>query len=631
MNERNHISRRRGGGGSLMRWIAAFALAWLALAIIQRTLGDDRVELSYTEFKSQTREGTITSATFEGSEIRGEFAEPFARAREGDTTAYDAYRSYKPPLEDEDLLDTLEARGVEVSAVSADDAQWIWYLLLMGLPGILLIGYFVYMGKKIKEGQQGGGMFGGKGGFFGMGKSKAKRVEASDEETTFDDVAGQKAAKQDLREIVAYLKTPERFKKLGANIPKGVLLTGAPGTGKTLLAKAVAGEADVPFFSIGGSEFIEMFVGVGASRVRDLFANAKKEAPSVIFVDELDSIGRRRGAGLGGGHDEREQTLNQILNEMDGFSPNESVVVLAATNRPDVLDKALTRPGRFDRRIALTLPEREARTKALEIHTRNVTIADDVDLENVAARCVGFSGADLRNLVNEAALFAGRRRRDAVTAEDFDDARDKILLGSERDEKLDERESELVAWHEAGHALLAKSLPNADPLQKASIVPRGQSLGATEQTPERDRHYYPKPYLEDKLTLLMGGRASERLKFDEISNGAAMDLKQATSLARKMVCQWGMSDKLGAVYFAVGEDHVFLGHEIAQEKDHSDETARVIDEEIKRLLDEAWGRATRTLEENRTKLDALAEALLERETMVGDEIDWLLDKVEKGE
>jgi cell division protease FtsH len=614
-----------------MRWIAAFALAWLALAVIQRTLGDNRVELSYTEFKEQTREGAIQSATFEGREIRGKFADPYERVVEGDTTTHDRYRSFKPPFEDEALLDSLEARGVEVSAVSAEGNQWIWYLLLMGLPGILLIGYFVYMGKKMKEGQSGGGMFGGKGGFFGMGKSKARRITSSEEDTTFDDVAGQKAAKQDLREIVSYLKEPERFQKLGANIPKGVLLTGAPGTGKTLLAKAVAGEAEVPFFSIGGSEFIEMFVGVGASRVRDLFKNAKKESPSVIFVDELDSIGRQRGAGLGGGHDEREQTLNQILNEMDGFSPNESVVVLAATNRPDVLDKALTRPGRFDRRIALTLPEREARAKALEIHAKDVKIAEDVDLENVAARCVGFSGADLRNLVNEAALFAGRREREAVTAEDFDDARDKILLGSERDEKLDERESKLVAWHEAGHALLATILPNADPLQKASIVPRGQSLGATEQTPERDRHYYPKPYLADKLALLLGGRASERLKFDEVSNGAAMDLKQATAIARKMVCQWGMSEKLGAVYFALGEDHVFLGHEIAQEKDYSEDTARVIDEEIKRLLDEAWERATAALERDRTKLDALAEALLERETMEADEIDWLLDKVEKGE
>jgi cell division protease FtsH len=395
--------------------------------------------------------------------------------------------------------------------------------------------------------------------------------------------------------------------------------------GKTLLAQAAAGEAEVPFFSISGSEFIEMFVGVGASRVRDMFAKAKQEAPAVIFIDELDSIGRTRGAGLGGGHDEREQTLNQILSEMDGFEPHESVVVLSATNRPDVLDPALVRPGRFDRRITLNMPRKSARQKILETHTREKPIADDVDLGNLADRTVGFSGADLRNLVNEAALMAARREREAITAEDFEQARDKIMMGIERDEVMTDEEKEMVAYHEAGHALVAELMPKADPLQKVSIIPRGGALGATEQTPEKERYTMRKHYLLDRIAIMLGGRAAEKIKYDDVSTGAGDDLKKATQLARRMVCQWGMSDAVGPVVFKKGEPHPFLGRELAEDKDYSEHTAQLIDEEIKKIVVGMEERANEALNENLALLDALAGALLEHETLAREDIDAVLE------
>ncbi|HER40774.1 MAG TPA: ATP-dependent zinc metalloprotease FtsH, partial [Salinimicrobium catena] len=496
-------------------------------------------------------------------------------------------------------------------------------------PWILILAYFFYMRRKI-QGQMGGGMM-GRGGIFGIGKSRARKFRREKISVTFNDVAGLENAKADLKEIIVYLKNPEKFSKLGADIPNGILLMGPPGTGKTLLAKATAGEAEVSFFSISGSEFIEMFVGVGASRVRDLFSEAKKNAPSVIFIDEIDSIGRSRGTGLGGGHDEREQTLNQILNEMDGFEKNESIVVLAATNRPDVLDPALVRPGRFDRRVTLDLPLKTARKKILEIHTREVPVGDDVDLENIAARTVGFSGADLKNLVNEAALFAGREKKDKVEKSDFEKARDKIILGSETDEMIDEDEKKLVAYHEAGHALVALLMEEADPLEKVTIIPRGRTLGITEQMPEIERRNYRKKYLMAKIAVALGGRASEKIVFNDVSNGAANDFKQVTNLARKMVCLWGMSDKLGPVFYKQGEEHQFLGKEITRQKDFSEHTQQIIDDEIKEIILDMEKKAEYIIKKNRVKLDALAEALIENETLDKKQIDWILDKVEEGE
>jgi cell division protease FtsH len=394
--------------------------------------------------------------------------------------------------------------------------------------------------------------------------------------------------------------------------------------GKTLMARAIAGEADVPFFSISGSEFIEMFVGVGASRVRDMFKNAKKEAPSIIFIDELDSIGRVRGTGLGGGHDEREQTLNQILSEMDGFSPHESVIVMAATNRPDVLDPALIRPGRFDRQITVELPQRHARKEILQVHTREVPLAQDVDLDEVAGMTAGFSGADLKNLVNEAALLGARKGKDRVDAEDFDEARDKIIMGIEREDVIKDEEKKVIAYHEGGHALVARLLPGSDPLEKVTIIPRGRSLGATEQIPEEDRHNFSRSYLLNRIAIMLGGRAAEKVVFDDITSGAGDDLKKATQLARRMVCQWGMSDKVGPVTFRQGETHPFLGREIAEPKDFSEETARLIDEEVRRIVQDMEKRAGDILVSNRDKLDALAEGLLRHETLSRDEIDDLL-------
>ncbi len=440
----------------------------------------------------------------------------------------------------------------------------------------------------------------------------------------FDDIAGLSNAKKELEEIVTYLKDRSKFRSLGGELPKGILLVGPPGVGKTLMARGVAGEADVPFYSISGSEFIEMFVGVGASRVRDMFKNAKKDAPAIIFIDELDSIGRVRGTGVGGGHDEREQTLNQILSEMDGFSPKESLVVISATNRPDVLDPALVRPGRFDRRIVLELPRKEAWKEILEVHTKDMPLAHNVDLENTAKRTVGFSGADLKNLANEAALMAARRNKKEITAEDFDDARDKIIMGIEREEVIREEEKRMIAYHEAGHAMVANFIPGADPLEKVSIIPRGQSLGATEQIPEEDRHNLSRSYLLNRIAIMLGGRAAEKEIFEDVTTGAGDDLKKATELARRMVCQWGMSEKLGPVTFRTGEPHPFLGRELAENKDYSEETAHIIDQEIKKITTDMYERAREVLEKNRAKLDTLVEALLEHETLDRHEIEEVL-------
>jgi cell division protease FtsH len=421
-----------------------------------------------------------------------------------------------------------------------------------------------------------------------------------------------------------FLKDPSKYMALGGQLPKGILLVGPPGTGKTLMARATAGEANVPFFSISGSEFIEMFVGVGTSRVRDMFKQAKKEAPSIIFVDELDSIGRVRGTGLGGGHDEREQTLNQILAEMDGFLPHESVVVMAATNRPDVLDPALIRPGRFDRRVTLELPQKNTRKEILEVHTRNVPLSDDVDLESLASRTAGFSGADIKNLVNEAALLAARKEKKRAGPEGFDQGRDKILMGIEREDVIKDEDKKIIAYHEAGHALMARLLPSADPLEKVSIIPRGRSLRSTEQIPEEDWGNLSRKYLLDRIAIMLGGRASERLFSQDFSTGAGDDLKQVTELARRMVCQWGMSEKLGPITFRQGENHPFLGREIGQQRDFSEESARIIDEEIRRIIRDMEKKADDMLKSNRDTLDGIAKQLLVKETLSNDDIDTLL-------
>jgi len=483
----------------------------------------------------------------------------------------------------------------------------------------VIIGFFVYSSRKFRDRIGGFG-----GGIFNFGQSKAKLYKKSTSTTTFNDVAGLTNAKKELEEIVDFLKHPDKYRAIGGTLPKGVLLVGPPGTGKTLLAQASAGEADVPFFSISGSEFIEMFVGVGASRVRDMFEKAKQGAPSIIFIDEIDSIGRVRGTGLGGGHDEREQTLNQILSEMDGFSPNESVVVMAATNRPDVLDPALVRPGRFDRQITLDLPQQKARKEILEIHARKVALADDVDLNIMASATVGFSGADLRNLVNEAALLAAREGKQHVEMVDFDQSLDKVRMGIEREDLINAKEKEMIAYHEAGHALVAKLIPDADPLQKVTIIPRGHSLGATQQLPEEDQHNFRRSYLMDRIAIMLGGRVAEKIVYNDISSGGSDDLKKASQLARRMICQWGMSDKLGPVAFRLGEQHPFLGREIAEPKDFSEHTAHLIDDEIREFIHSMEEKAEQLLSSNRSKLDKIAHALLEHETLSNEEVDQIL-------
>jgi cell division protease FtsH len=620
------IPKRPKLSGQMIIWMVIFI--FLAILFWQTISPQSEAKISYTEFKKQVEKGNVTEITINQQEISGKFKKPYevSQAKGGKKTSYSTFATIKPSIEDPGLITSLEEHNVNINA-KKKGSSWLGTVLILVLPWVLIIGYFVFMQRKMGKQMQGLGQ----GGIFGIGKSRAKRFRKSMSEVTYQDVAGLENAKTDLREIVDYLKEPEKFKKIGADIPKGILLVGPPGTGKTLLARATAGEANVPFFSISGSEFIEMFVGVGASRVRDMFDMAKREAPSIIFIDELDSVGRARGTGLGGGHDEREQTLNQILSEMDGFVPHQSVIVLSSTNRPDVLDPALTRPGRFDRQITLGLPHKEARRKILLIHTRHVPLEDDVDLGNISSRTVGFSGADLKNLVNEAALLAARGHKEKVSSEEFDKARDKILLGYEREEIMSEDEKKITAYHEAGHALMAVLTPGADPLQKVTIIPRGMALGATEQAPTEDRHSFKREYLLKRISIMLGGRAAEKLVFSDISNGASDDLKQVTKLARRMVTQWGMSDKIGPVTFSLGEEHLFLGREMAKPREFSEETAGLIDEEIQRIMIDQEKEAIETIGKNRSKLDTLAKALLEHETLEKKDIELLLKKKNRPE
>ncbi|HSM58260.1 MAG TPA: ATP-dependent zinc metalloprotease FtsH [Candidatus Sulfomarinibacteraceae bacterium] len=592
-------------------------LLWLLLGLAlvpwlwSQFISDNGLEISYSEFRQQVREGNVTEVTIQDQRVQGTFDQPVERTVEGETIEQTEFITYVPAFGDEELLSMLEASGVEVNTQPTSQFSWTSILISL-LPFLLLIGIiYMFFSRMRTQGQ----------GIFSMGKSRARLYQEGQETTTFDDVAGVEGAKAELQEIIEYLRSPGRFERLGGKMPKGVLLVGPPGTGKTLLARAVAGEAGVPFFSITGSDFMEMFVGVGASRVRDLFEEAKKRAPSVIFIDELDSIGRRRGAGLGGGHDEREQTLNQLLSELDGFEPNANVIVMAATNRPDILDPALLRPGRFDRRITVDKPTLHSRVEILEIHARNKPMADDVDLERVARGTPGFSGADLENMLNEAALLAARKNKDIIEASDIDEARDKILMGLERENlDLTEEELRIIAYHEAGHAVVAAVLPHADPIHKVTIVPRGRAMGVTQQLPERDKYLYPREYMLDRMGVMMGGRAAEDLVFGSPTSGAENDLKQVTKVARKMVVDWGMSPKLGHVALGGEQDEVFLGEDLARRRHYSEATAREIDEEVRDIVEEAYERARDTLDRYRDKLDLVAETLLEVEEISGERV-----------
>lgn len=599
-------------------WIA---LIWVASIYFLGYfhLPSNKLAVSYTDFKNKVSAGTVSQVTFKGEAVYGKLKEPVKVPSEGGAImTYGEIETILPPVADPALLGLLESNRVAIIAASKGDSVLTTAMIYL-LPWLLLMGLLVYAGRKMQ-----GGMGGSRGNVFSVGKSKAKLYTKSSSDVTFKDVAGLTNAKAEFVEIIDFLKDPAKYLALGAKLPKGVLLAGPPGVGKTLIARATAGEAGVPFFSISGSEFIEIFVGVGASRVRDLFENAKKDSPAIIFIDELDSIGRARSVGVGGGHEEREQTLNQILAEMDGFSPQESVIVMAATNRPDILDPALVRPGRFDRQVNLDLPQKNARHSILKLHVREVPLADDVDLESLAKRTVGFSGAELKNLINEAALLAARKGKLKVDSEDLDQGMDKIIMGLEREDLVNDEEKRAIAYHEAGHALMAKLLPGADPLKRVSIIPRGSSLGATEQLPDEDRHNLSRDYLLKRISIMLGGRVAEKLVYNDITTGAGDDLKKATQLARRMVCQWGMSDALGPITFPKGEQDRYLGREMADVKDFSENTAQLIDDEILGVLRGMEKRAEEILKSHRDKLDILANALLEQEVLLNDEVDRLL-------
>ncbi len=519
------------------------------------------------------------------------------------------------PMEYPELLGMLRERGVIITGEPANTSPWLTALFTWA-PFLIIIAFWIFFMRQMQSG-------GNKA--LSFGKSRARLLTAHQKKVTFKDVAGVDEAKEELHEIIDFLKEPQKFQKLGGRIPKGVLLVGPPGTGKTLLARAIAGEANVPFFSISGSDFVEMFVGVGASRVRDLFEQGKKNAPCIVFIDEIDAVGRHRGAGLGGGHDEREQTLNQLLVEMDGFESNEGVILVAATNRPDVLDPALLRPGRFDRRVVVPRPDVKGREGVLAVHVRKIPLAEDVDIGVVARGTPGFSGADLANLVNEAALNAAGMNHKSVSQEDFETSKDKVIMGVARKSLIiSEDEKRVTAFHEAGHALVAVLVPGADPLHKVTIIPRGMALGVTQQLPVDDRHTYPRAYLEGQLAIMMGGRLAEELFLDTMTTGAGNDIEQATGLARKMVCQYGMS-RLGPLTFGKQEEQIFLGREISQHRDYSEETAQTIDEQVRDFIMQAYERAKAILTENKDALTRIAEALLERETLDGVDIQMLLD------
>jgi cell division protease FtsH len=588
---------------------------WLVISLVMIMLfnmmtqqGRELKPVPYTTFLTALDEGEVVNVTIKGSNLEGKYK---------DGTAFKTYAPNDP-----DLISMLRQKGVAIEA-EPDETNSFWMSMMVSWgPILLLIAVWIFFMRQMQSG-------GGKA--MSFGKSRAKLLNESQTKITFKDVAGIDEAKDELEEIVSFLKDPKKFSRLGGRIPKGVLLVGSPGTGKTLLARAIAGEAGVPFFSISGSDFVEMFVGVGASRVRDLFVQGKKNAPCIIFIDEIDAVGRHRGAGMGGGHDEREQTLNQLLVEMDGFESNEGVILIAATNRPDVLDPALLRPGRFDRQVVVPRPDVRGRLKILQVHARKVPLGKDVDLEVVAKGTPGFSGADLENLVNEAALLAARASKNEVNRQDLDSAKDKVMMGAERRSMvITEEEKKVTAYHEAGHALVAMYIPGADPVHKVSIIPRGRAMGVTMYLPTEEKYNETKSGLNIKICTLLGGRVAEELIFESVTSGASNDLERATAIARKMVCEWGMSDRLGPLAFGEKEGEVFLGRDYGHMKNYSESTAVVIDEEIRRIVEENYSRTRDILARHKEALVTVSEALLERENMDGSEIKAMIFGAETG-
>jgi len=584
-------------------WLIILCLVVLVWAVFKGSKPQGR-QPDFSQLYEDVKDGKVEQVLINSStgDINGKY-------KNGDE-----FRSTVPPNYN-DFTTLMLDKGVKVKYEKDNGGNWV-NILVNAIPFVLLLGFWIFMMRQMQSG-------GNKA--LSFGKSRARLHSSQQKKVTFKDVAGVEEAKEELQEIIEFLKEPQKFQKLGGRIPKGVLLIGSPGTGKTLLARAIAGEANVPFFSISGSDFVEMFVGVGASRVRDLFEQGKKNAPCIIFIDEIDAVGRHRGAGLGGGHDEREQTLNQLLVEMDGFESNEGVILVAATNRPDVLDPALLRPGRFDRRVVVGRPDVKGREQILKVHTKKTPLADDVDLTTIARGTPGFAGADLANLVNEAALIAARQNRKVVTQFDFEIAKDKVMMGVERKSLIiSEEEKRNTAFHEAGHALVAALIPEADPVHKVTIIPRGMALGVTQQLPIDDKHSYNKVYLETQLAILMGGRIAEEIFMHQITTGAGNDIERATDMARKMVCEWGMSD-LGPLSFGKREEQIFLGREIAQHRDFSEATAIRIDEQVKKLVENGYNRARQIIESRADALERIALALLEREVLDGSEVHQLID------
>ena len=584
---------------------------WLVIGMIMIALFNifnqplnSQSDVIFSEFMDQVEGGKVSEVTIQGDRVNGKYL---------DGSSFQTMT----PSKDQDLVRILRDKGVRIVVVPPEQTSWYMNILISWFPMILLLGIWIFFMRQMQAG-------GGKA--LSFGKSKARLMNEDKNKITFKDVAGVDEAKEELHEIIEFLKEPQKFNKLGGKIPKGVLLVGPPGTGKTLLAKAIAGEANVPFFSISGSDFVEMFVGVGASRVRDLFEQGKKNSPCIIFIDEIDAVGRHRGAGLGGGHDEREQTLNQLLVEMDGFENNEGVILIAATNRPDVLDPALLRPGRFDRQVMVDRPDVKGREGILKVHTATVPLTENVDLKIIARGTPGFTGADLANLVNEAALLAARDDKKCVENDDFESAKDKVLMGVERRSMvISEKEKRTTAYHEAGHALVALKLPGTDPLHKVTIIPRGRALGVTMQLPEDEKHTYPRNFLYNNLAIFMGGRVAEEICLGQMTTGAGNDIERATEMARKMVCEWGMSEKMGPLTYGTKEEQVFLGKDFSQQKNFSDQTAKLIDQEVKALVMGGYEKACEIITEHRDSLEKMALALLDRETLGASEIKEIIN------
>jgi len=609
-------------------WFLLIAVI-LVLFVVMLNAVPKRSEIPYSFFLAQLADNNVTQVEFASDlEIEGKFKnppdnpDPTKTDKDGKIRRLLAeFSVVRPPVEDPELIKELRAKKILIEGKKPTESTGLMLLSLSSiLVTILMVVFLYYMLRRTRDQFMGGGILGN------FAKSPARRYEADKQRITFADVAGLEGVKKDLEELVEFLKNPQKFQRLGGRIPKGTLLMGPPGTGKTLLAKAVAGEAEVPFYAINGSEFIQMFVGVGAGRVRDLFRTAKQTAPCIVFIDEIDAVGRIRGAGIGGGHDEREQTLNQILSEMDGFSPSESVLVIAATNRPDVLDPALLRPGRFDRHVTVDRPTLKGREAIFKVHTRKVPLGEDVDLQRLAAGTVGLTGADIRNLVNEAALWATREGKDKVEMIDFEHARDRVLMGAKREEVLNEKEKEMTAYHESGHALLAWILPGVDRVHKVTVIPRGRALGVTQLLPEEDRMNINEDALHARLTFMLGGRAAEKLIYGQFSAGAEDDLKRGTQLARRMITHWGMSERLGPVAYRTSEEHPFLGKEYNEQREFSEHTARLIDEEVARIMHTADDKAKRLLTENRDVLEKLTRKLIEKEMLDENEIEQLIGR-----